>query len=240
MPFKESVVEHASLPFHSSSLEALFVMVDILLRKAYSQHEMRNKCAASAFLRCDAPGWPSWETSVSFMEPAGTWERASAGVRSRLESDPPHIPVEDVTLTLSGLAGESGTQMGLLNDVRDDRRRRLVEVDRKLQPLMGGGPALHRIAEVAPWHPAPEMRALRVPVDPSGGDAVRPLHTPKPVEVREGNRARAGVGAHQGPLEAGVAHRRPVDVRPVVAPRAGGPRLLPGRLGRRREDHPVP
>ena len=186
MPFREPVVEHASLPFHSSSLEALFVMVDILLRRAYSQPEMRNKCAASAFLRCEASGWPSWETSVSFKEPAGTWERASAGVRSRLESDPPHIPVEDVTLTLSGLAGESGTQMGLLNDVRDDRRRRLVEVDRKLQPLMGGGPALHRIAEVAPWHPAPEMRALRVPVDPSGGDAVRPLHTPKPAEVREG------------------------------------------------------
>ena len=186
MPFRKSVIEHASLPFHSSSLEALFVMMDILLRRAYSQPEMRNKCASSASLRCEAPGWPAWEASVSFKEPAGTWERASAGVRSRLESDPPHIPVEEVTLTLSGLAGESGTQMGLLEDVHDDRRRKLVEVDRKLQPLMGGGPALHRITEVAPWHPAPEMRALRVPVDPSGGGAVGALHTPKPAEVREG------------------------------------------------------
>ena len=186
MPLRESVVEHASLPFHSSSSEAMFVMMDILLRRAYSQPEMRNRCASSASLRCEAPGWPSWEASVNFKEPAGTWERASAGVRSRLESDPPHIPVEEVTLTLSGLAGESGTQMGLLADVQDDRRRRLVEVDRKLQPLMGGSPALHRIAEVAPWHPAPEMRALRVPVDPSGGDPVGPLHTPEPAEVREG------------------------------------------------------
>ena len=51
---------------------------------------------------------------------------------------------------------------------------------------MGGGHSLHRIAEVAPWHPAPEMRALQVPIDPSGRNAIRPLHTPKPVEVQEG------------------------------------------------------
>ena len=75
--------------------------------------------------------------------------------------------------------------MGLLRDAQDDRRRRLVEVDRRLRGLMGGGHALHRIAEVAPWHPAPEMRALQVPIDPSGRDAIRPLHTPKPVEVQE-------------------------------------------------------
>ena len=34
--------------------------------------------------------------------------------------------------------------------------------------------------------PAPEMRALQVPIDPSYRDAIRPLHTPSPVEVREG------------------------------------------------------
>ena len=49
---------------------------------------------------------------------------------------------------------------------------------------MGGRHALHTIAQVAPWHPAPEMRALQVPVDPSGRDAIKPLQTPQPVEVR--------------------------------------------------------
>ncbi len=186
LAFEESVVEHASLPFHSSSVEALFVAVDALLRRAYARPDMRGRYAGVAELLCAASGWPSWEKSVRFKQPVGSWEKASPVVRGRLETDRPSTPVEDVTLTLSGFTGESGMQMGLLKDVRDDRHRRLVEADRKLQALMGGGHALHRIAEVAPWHPAPEMRVLQVPIDPSGRDDIRPLHTPKPVEVREG------------------------------------------------------
>jgi len=186
LAFEESVVEHASLPFHSSSVEALFVAVDALLRRAYARPDMKGRYAGSAELLCAASGWPSWEKSVRFKQPVGSWEKASPVVRGRLETDRPSTPVEDVTLTLSGFTGEFGTQMGLLKDVRDDRRRRLVEADRKLQPLMGGGHALHRIARVAPWHPAPEMRVLQVPIDPSGRDDIRPLHTPRPVEVREG------------------------------------------------------
>ena len=189
LEFEESVVEHASLPFHSSSVEALFVAVDALLRRAYARPDMRGRYAGSAELLCAASGWPSWEKSVRFKQPVGSWEKASPVVRSRLETDRPSTPVEDVTLTLSGFTGELGTQMGLLKDVRDDRRRRLVEADRRLQPLMGGGHALHRIAQVAPWHPAPEMRVLQVPIDPSGRDDIRPLHTPKPWRCGRGRRA---------------------------------------------------
>ena len=160
--------------------------MDSLLRRAYARSDMRGRYAGAADLLCAASGWPPWEKSIRFKQPTGAWERASFTFRSRLEADPPRNPVEDVTLTLTGFTGELGTQMGLLKDAREDRLRRLVEADRRLQALMGGGHALHRIAEVAPWHPAPEMRALQVPVGPSGRDAIRPLHTPKPVEVREG------------------------------------------------------
>ena len=64
---------------------------------------------------------------------------------------------------------------------------------------MGGRHALHTIARVAPWHPAPEMRALQVPVDPSGRDAIKPLQTPQPVEVRteeDGDPASVRVGGN--------------------------------------------
>ena len=183
--FEESVVEHTSLPFHTSSIEVLFVAVNTLLKRAHARPDMRGRYAGAAHLRCAASGWLDWEKSFRFKEPVGAWESASFVVRSRLEADPPRNPVEDVTLTLSGFTGETGTQMGLLRDAQDDRRRRLVEVDRRLRGLMGGH-ALHRIAQVAPWHPAPEMRALLVPIDPSGRDTIRPLHTPKAVEVREG------------------------------------------------------
>ena len=185
LAFEESVVEHTSLPFHTSSIEALFVAVDTLLKRAYARPDMRGRYAGAAHLLCAASGWLDWEKSFRFKEPVGSWERASFVVTSRLESDPPRNHVEDVTLTLSGFTGESGTQIGLFDDVRGDRLRRLVKADRRLQALMGGH-ALHRVTEVAPWHPAPEMRALQVPIDPSGRDSIKPLHTPKPVEVREG------------------------------------------------------
>ena len=77
-------------------------------------------------------------------------------------------------------------QPGLLPDVRDDGQRWLVAADRRLQALMGGGHALYRIVTVAPWHPAPELRAMLVPLDPAGRDAMRPLHAPTPVAVQEG------------------------------------------------------
>ena len=186
LAFEAKVVEQASLPFHSSSLEALFVGIETLLKRAYARPDMRGRYADGADLLCAASGWPPWEKSVQFKQPVGAWERASAVVRSKLEADPPRNPVEDLTLTLSGLTGESGTQLGLLKDMSDDRNERLVEADRRLQPLMGGDHALHRVAEVAPWHPAPEMRALQVPIDPSARDSIRSLHTPRPVEVREG------------------------------------------------------
>ena len=185
LPFDESIVERASLPFSSSSLQALFVAVDTLLRRAYSRSEMKGKYVGTATLLCSASGWPPWEKVISFREPAGTWERASFVVRSRMEADPPHLPVEEVILTLSNLTGESGTQMGLLKDAQDDTRRRLEDVDRRLQARMGDH-ALYRIVEVAPWHPAPEMRSLQVPIDPSGRDAIRPLHQPSPWRYARG------------------------------------------------------
>ena len=194
MAFEESIVEHASLPFHSSSLEVLFVAVDTLLRRGYARPEMRGRYVGAASLLCGVSGSSPWEKIVGFREPAGTWERASFAIRSRVAVDLPHAPIEDVTLTLSGLTGESGYQAGLFDDSGEDRLRRLLEVERRLQARMSGplkspgGHVLHRIVDVAPSHPAPEMRALQVPVDPSGSDAIKPLHSPTPVDVREGMR----------------------------------------------------
>ena len=186
MAFEDTVVERMSLSFPTSIVDALSLVVDTLLRRAFARPEMRGRYTGRASLRCDATGWTSWERSISFREPAGRWESASYAVRSRLESDPPDTSVEEVTLTLSGLTGEHGTQMGLFDGPRRDRERRIAKMGRRLRDRLGGVHALYRVEEVAPWHPAPEMRAMQVPVDPSAREAVRPLHPPEPVEVREG------------------------------------------------------
>ena len=214
LEYEETVTEETSLPFSSTSLEMLLVASDTLLRRAYARPVMRGRYAGRAALECPVFGSAPWEKAVNFQESVGRWERAAFIVRSRLEAEPPEVPVDGLSMTLSSFTGESGAQLGLLPDVREDRRGQLMEAERRLQtraqgrdaaryrsvpevktggrqPSDGGGggaavkrPALYRVVEVAPWHPAPEMRAVQTPLDPLGG-GLRPLLTPEPVEVRE-------------------------------------------------------
>ena len=186
MAHAETIVEHTSLPFSSASLELLITVVDTLLARAFSRPSMRGRYAGKVLLECALDGGPTWAREITFKGGVGNRSRVLSIIKARLEEEHPSGPVEDVTLTLDDVTGESGTQLGLLPDARESGRRRLVEVDRELRARTGGSPALYRVVGVAPWHPAPEMRALRVPVDSSARDEVRSMSSPVPVVVREG------------------------------------------------------
>ncbi len=183
---EESVVEHAPLPLASASLELLLAAVDTLLRRAYAQPRMRGRYAGGATLECVLYWAAPWRKDFHFKRAVGDWQRASRILRGQLEADQPQAPVEEVTLALSNLTGESGMQLSLLSDLRGDRERRLAEAERQLQARMGRRPALYRVVPVAPWHPAPELRAMQVPLDPSGAGGMKALSLPSPVAVREG------------------------------------------------------
>ena len=182
----ETLVECTSLPFSSASLELLITVVDTLLARAFSRPSMRGRYAGKAVLECALEMGLTWTAEFSFKGGTGSRERALSVIRPWLEEEHPSGSVEDVTLTLDDLTGESGTQLGLLPKARESDKRRLIEMDRELRARTGGSPALYRVVGVAPWHPAPEMQALRVPVDSSARDAVRSLSSPVPVVVREG------------------------------------------------------
>ena len=182
----ETVVESTSLPFSSASLELLFTVADSLLARAFSHPSMRGRYAGKMLLECALEGGSTWVREITFKGGVGNRKRALSIIKARLEEEHPSGPVEDVTLTLDDLTGESGTQLGLLPEVRESNKRRLVEVDKDLRARTGGSSALYRVVGVAPWHPAPEMRALRVPVDSSARDEVRSMSSPVPVVVREG------------------------------------------------------
>ena len=199
MKHEESVVERISMPWVSNSLEFLQAAVDTLLKRAYARPEMRGRYAGRADLRCALYEAVTWERSVHFKQSAGSPQRASLIIRGRLEVDRPQAPVEEVALALADLTGESGVQMGLLPDVREGRERRLVEVERQLQSRTGGIGVLHRVAEVAPGHPAPEMRSVQVPVDSRGREGLRPVSTPVATEVR--------CGPDGGPVEVRTGNR---------------------------------
>ena len=182
----ETVVERTSLPFSSASLEILITVVDTLLARAFSRPSMRGRYAGKALLECALGGGSTWAREITFKGGVGNRKRALSIIKAQLEEEHPSGPVEDMTLTLDDLTGASGTQLGLLPNAQESDKRRLVEMDRELRTRTGGRPALYRVVGVAPWHPAPEMRALRVPVDSSARDEVRSMSGPVPVVVREG------------------------------------------------------
>ena len=183
---EESVVEHAPLPFSSASLDLLLTAVDTLLRRAYTQPRMRGRYAGGAALECVLYRAQPWHKDFRFRQPMGDWQGASRIIRRQLEAAHPQSPVEEAILALSNLTGESGMQLSLPSDLRGDRERRLAEAERQLQARTGGKPALYRVVPVAPWHPAPEMRAMQVPFYSAGGEGMKPLSLPSPVAVREG------------------------------------------------------
>ena len=192
VPIKQtaSIVEYASLPFSSTSIELLLATADILLQRAYGRPQLRRRLVSLITLASTVLNAAPWAQTIRFKEPVGDWKNASQLVRDRLEAHPPDAPLEDLTLTLEELSGDSGRQLGLLEDARDRRHGRIADIDKKLRARMKSMPALHRVVEVAPWHPVPEMRALKVPVDVSAGDAFTSLHSPLAVTVHEGEAHR--------------------------------------------------
>ncbi|MCE2527412.1 MAG: hypothetical protein J4G00_07760 [Actinomycetia bacterium] len=186
----ETIVETTSFPHQSASLELFLVTVDILLKKAFSRPRMLGRQAAGVVLECSCDGALSWRKSVHFKQGLHGWRQASPIIRNQVKMDPPRTAIEEIRLSLTDLSGASGVQLGLWADPKKVKWRRIREVEKKLRSKMPANHILHRVVEVAPWHPAPEMRAVQVPVDRSENYAIKPVATPSQVSVQEGDHRR--------------------------------------------------
>ena len=141
MEVEESVVEHTTLPFSTTSIEMLRVGLDMLLRRAFARSALRNRSVGAATLTSSTSDGEPWKLHVRFRTPVERWERASELMRERLETGSPAHPIDDLSLILSDLGGETGVQAGLIRDARESGRETLVGVDRRLSSRFGGGHA---------------------------------------------------------------------------------------------------
>ena len=183
---EESITETIALPVEATSLELLRAAVERILQWAFAQPRMQGRYAGTATLTCALDDAPTWERTFHFKSSVGSWRRATEIINGRLEAEHPQAPVESMTITLANFGGATGEQLSLFPNLRADRERRLLETERQLQARLNGKHALHRLVDVAPWHPAPEMRTVQVSIDPATTDSMRPLTTPNAVAVREG------------------------------------------------------
>lgn len=182
---EEAVAETLSLPAGANSLELLRLAVDTLLTRVFARPGMQGRTAGTATLTYVLEDAPDWRKEFHFKQRVGDWRRAANIIKARLETEHPQAPVEAMTIELTRITGATGEQLSLFPDRRADQERRLLETERQLRARLGGRPALQRLVEVAPWHPLPEQRTLRVSIDPAQAESMRPVTAPTPVEVRE-------------------------------------------------------
>ncbi len=181
------IVETMVMPFHTAAVAALHTAVDVLLKRAFARPGMRGRGTSRIAVSCTLHGLPPWEHVFRLNPGAQTWDQASRVIGTQLESHLPAAPIAEITLTLSHFTQAGGQQLGLLAQSADDRRQRLEAVARRLAARFGSQ-TLYQVVEVAPWHPAPEMRALQIARDDRGQESIRPVAAPTPIAVRAGTR----------------------------------------------------
>jgi DNA polymerase-4/protein ImuB len=165
-PYKhqEAVTEYLAFPTPATTLYAIALAVETLLGRAFSRGSLRGKSVRTATIESAVFRKPPWTRHVAFKEAAATRERALFALKSTLEAVSIPGPLEDMKLTLSGIAGEPGTQGSLFPDLR--RHQQLRETMRQLEARLGGKPPVYRVRKVEPWSRIPERRQALVQFDP--------------------------------------------------------------------------
>ncbi len=181
---EDYVQESMSFPYEVATLDVLLRAVEMLLRRAFGAEGIRGRSVAGVMVECAATGMRTWARTFHVQGGVADAARAMALMKVRLEAEHPPYPFERLTVTLSVLTGEQRVQPGLVRGVREADQD-FAGVDQRIRPRAEGKPGLYRVMAVHPSHPAPEMRAVQVPVDRDASGHVKALQTPVPVRVLE-------------------------------------------------------
>jgi DNA polymerase IV len=163
-PYQELVREFLTFPSPTLTRTAILAAIDTLLRRAFARAEVRGRYVRSILLEGQISRHVPWIRQFTFKDAVGTKERALFVIKNALELVSFDGPLEDLTLTLVGLTGESGIQSGLFSDVR--KHDQLREAVRQLEAQMGFKPPIYQVREMEPWSRIPERRQVLIRFDP--------------------------------------------------------------------------
>ena len=240
MAFVETVAERMSLSFPTSLVHALSLVVDTLLRRAFARPEMRGRYAGRASLLCCCD-------RVAVLGEEHLLQGARRQVGERIVCRPEQTGVGPAGHSRGGGDAHPLRPDGRARDPDGALRRSAQgpgaedsgdgaaaagQAGRGACAVQGGGGG-----SLAPCAGDAGPAGARGPLG-AGGRQAAPLAGARGDQGRGGG--RAWLRAVQETLAACGADRRPVDVRPVVAPEAGDALLLPHRPRRRQAVDPVP
>ncbi len=158
------VSEGLTFPAPAVTRQEILTAVESLLGRTFNRGEMRGKYVRSVTLESAVLGRAPWTKRLAFKNAVGSKDKALFIVKNAIESASLPGPLEDLTLTLTGLTGESGTQSSLFSNVR--RREQLREMMRQLETQLGRKPPIYQVRDIEPWSRIPERRQALVIFDP--------------------------------------------------------------------------
>jgi len=161
---EESIREHLAFYAPLISREALVTAGRELLTRLLGQPAMGGRAVRRMTLRALLSDGRSWERAIVFREATAGQEQMLCVLKSAIEAAPLTAPIEELSIELSGFAGETGKQEGFFSG---DRRRQpqVAEAVHQLKARYGRSPVL-QIVEVEPWSRIPERRHAVIDYDP--------------------------------------------------------------------------
>jgi nucleotidyltransferase/DNA polymerase involved in DNA repair len=162
--WEESIREHLAFYAPLISREALVTAGRQLLTRLLGQPAMRGRAARRMTLRAPLSDGRSWERAIVFREATADQEQMLYVLRSAVEIAPLTAPIEELSIELSGFAGETCKQESFFSG---DRRRQpqVAEAVRQLKARYGRSPVA-QVVEVEPWSRIPERRHALIDYDP--------------------------------------------------------------------------
>ncbi len=160
---REEVTESLQFAIPTPVQGQILIAVESLLKRLLGRPDMRGRYARVCTIAGHIPDKPAWTRRIHFRPPLGDPRRGYFVIRSVLDGTSLPGPLEDISLTLGELTGESGKQGSLLADVR--QRELMREAVAGLKVAQGHNP-IYQVREVEPWSRIPERRAVLMPYEP--------------------------------------------------------------------------
>ncbi|MGQ9572251.1 MAG: DNA polymerase Y family protein, partial [Dehalococcoidia bacterium] len=145
------------------SREALVTAGRELLTRLLGQPVMNGRAARRMTLRALLSDGRCWERAIVFREATADREQMLCVLKSAIEAAPLTAPIEEVSIELSGFAGETGKQQGFFPG-NGRQRRQVAESIRQLKARYGRSPVA-QVVEVEPWSRIPERRHALIDYD---------------------------------------------------------------------------
>ena len=157
---QEAVSDFLTFPVPATSLFAILPAVEILLGRIFSQPSVRGKYLRSVSIQANVLNRSPWSKKIVFKSPINSVEAALFVLRNALETAEIPGPLDDIRMSVSETAGETGIQSSLFSEVR--KRQQLREVMRHLEVRLRAKPPIYRVMDVEPWSRIPERRQALV------------------------------------------------------------------------------